>query len=123
MLDTLSLPEFIGLALPVLGIVVALGAHVLHALGTHGIGGAGAGLGHHLPQELRIFQKRAGTEHVVVEGHIVVVGVVLVFNGLTDDGSLGRAPRRNTCPNTNGVECPNFGHSTPFVCQQIQEIL
>ena len=58
-LGALGLPKLIRLALPVGGVLVTLGAQVFHALGAHGIGGVGAGLGDHLAQALRVLQKGA----------------------------------------------------------------
>ena len=68
------LPQPVGGGLPAGGVGIALGAQVLGALRGLWVGGMGASTHHHLPQLFRVFQHRAGAQHVVVEGLSVVIG-------------------------------------------------
>lgn len=66
-------PHFVSGGLPVGGVALALLTQVLDAFRGLQVGVVGTGLVHHLFQQLRVFQHRAGTQMVLVEGLAVVV--------------------------------------------------
>ena len=66
-------PDLISGGLPVGSVSLALLAQVLDTFRGLQIGAVGTGLVHHLFQQLGVFQHRAGTQMVLVEGLAVVV--------------------------------------------------
>lgn len=66
-------PDLIGGGLPVGGVSLAFLAQVLDTFRGLQVGAVGTGLVHHLFQQLGVFQHRAGTQMVLVEGLTVVV--------------------------------------------------
>ena len=62
-------PELFGLGLPASGIGLALLAQMLGTLRSLQVGGVGAALGHHLRQQLGVFQHRAGTQLFIIMYH------------------------------------------------------
>ena len=66
-------PKPVGSFLPALGVWQGLGAKMLNAFRALIIRVHGSGGFNHFAQTLRIFQHRAGAEHIAVEGLIVMV--------------------------------------------------
>ena len=66
-------PDLIGGGLPVGGVALALLAQVLDTFRGLQVGAVSTGLVHHLFQQLGVFQHRARTQMVLVEGLTVVV--------------------------------------------------
>ena len=66
-------PDLISGGLPVGGVSLAFLAQVLDTFRGLQVGAVGTGLVHHLFQQLGVFQHRAGTQMVLVEGLTVVV--------------------------------------------------
>ena len=67
-------PDLVGHRLPVGSICTAFVAEVVYALGRLQVGAVSTGVMHHLAQKLGVFQHRAGTQMVFIEGLAVVVG-------------------------------------------------
>lgn len=87
-------PHFVCGGLPVGGVALALLAQVLDAFRGLQVGAVGTGLVHHLLQQFGVFQHRAGTQMVLVEGLAVVVSheqraVQNLQNRLVMDVSVG----------------------------------
>ena len=61
-------PDLVGHRLPVGRIRTAFVAEVVYALGRLQISAVSTGVMHHLAQKLGVFQHRAGTQMVLVEG-------------------------------------------------------
>ena len=66
-------PDFLGHRRPCGGVIVALGAQMIHAFGGLHVGGVGAAFFHHFAQHLRIFQHGAGAQMVAVKGLFPVI--------------------------------------------------
>ena len=66
-------PDLVGYRLPVGSICTAFVAEVVYALGRLQVGAVSTGVMHHLAQKLGVFQHRAGTQMVFIEGLAVVV--------------------------------------------------
>ena len=66
-------PDLVGYRLPVGSICTAFVAEMVYALGRLQVGAVSTGVMHHLAQKLGVFQHRAGTQMVLVEGLTVVV--------------------------------------------------
>lgn len=71
--DLVVRPDLIGGGLPVGGVALALLAQVLDTFRGLQVGAVSTGLVHHLFQQLGVFQHRARTQMVLVEGLTVVV--------------------------------------------------
>ena len=73
LLAVLLVPELFGLGTPAGGVGLAFAAQVLHALGRFEVGRVRAGARDHLGKQLRVFEHRAGTQVVTVEGLTLAV--------------------------------------------------